>query len=100
MTALVAVKTTTEVPLPGGTRLTFEKEAVTPAGRPVQLSATDELNAPERAVDKLTWAVDAVFRVTVVCAGVRTNVEGGVVTVTGTVIVLVKPLPEAVTCNW
>ena len=54
MVALVEVNVRTEVPLPGAAKLAFEKDAVTPVGKPVELSATDELKAPESWIDKLT----------------------------------------------
>ncbi len=54
MVALVAVNVTTEVPLPGAAKLALEKDAVTPAGRPVALTAIAELKAPESWLDKLT----------------------------------------------
>ena len=54
MVALVAVNVTTEVPLPGAARLAFENAAVIPVGRPVQLSATAELKAPESALERAT----------------------------------------------
>jgi hypothetical protein len=54
LVVLVAVNVTTEVPLPGPAKLAFEKDTVTPVGKPVQLSATGELKAPESWLDKLT----------------------------------------------
>lgn len=54
MVALVAVNVTTEVPLPGAAKLVFEKDVVTPVGRPVQLSAIGALKAPESWLDKFT----------------------------------------------
>ena len=52
--ALVALNVRTEVPLPGAAKLAFEKEAVTPVGKPVELSAIAELKAPESWLDKLS----------------------------------------------
>ena len=54
LVALVAVNVRTEVPLPGVAKLVFEKDAVTPVGRPVELTAIAELKAPESWLDKLT----------------------------------------------
>lgn len=54
MVALVALNVTVDVPLPGATKLALENDTVTPVGRPVQLSATAELKAPESWLDKLT----------------------------------------------
>lgn len=95
MIAADGVNVTTDVPLPGAARLALEKDAVTPAGRPVKLSAMVELKAPDNWLAKLTCAVEPALRVRVVCVGVMAKVDGAV-RVSGTAMVCVKPVPAAV----
>ena len=84
-----------EAPDPGAAMDVGLKLTVTPAGWPVALKATAELNPPETAVAIVLVPLDP--RATDAAVGEAVMVNAGAITVSETVAVLVTPPPVPVT---
>lgn len=89
------LKVAVRVPSPGAARVDFDKDAVTPVGNPVMLTATVDLKDPRCKLLRLTWPEAPVFMVNDVVEAVSMKVLG-TTTVMGMARVRVKPLPAAV----
>jgi len=90
-----ALSVSTVDPEPGAPRLGEEKLAVTPAGMPVALNATAELNAGSPAIVSVTAALPPCGVVAVGALAVSVKPGGGV-TVKASTAVRVSPPPFAV----
>ena len=83
MTEEEAVKVATIVPSPGAASTVLEREAVTPAGKPVTAKFTWLLKAPPCLLVTFTCAVLPDFNDSVDSDAERVNVDTGAVTVSG-----------------